>query len=217
MPRLALPTATLHYELQGSSDTPPLLLLHGATETFRGTWSQQIEPLSADYWVCGFSGGASVALFMALRHLDRVQSLVLVSNNYELDRSRTGHVDFWNAERIRLEEPRWWAAMERMHREEIPRLLEWWAAEDRVRPNFHASDLAGLWVPALVVGGDRDRVVPLAQTVGLYQALPDAQLAVLPGIGHGVPSRRADRFNDLVKSFLARQNAPLAQMVRTDS
>jgi pimeloyl-ACP methyl ester carboxylesterase len=251
---LALPTVTLHFEVLGSIDSPPLLLLHGATETFPSTWGQLAGKLAERFQVigpdlrghgqstnpteeldlrvmaddmiglldhlgirranvCGFSGGASVALFMAVQHLERLQSLILISNNFELDRLRTGRADFWNPKRVQLEEPRWWEAMSRMHQVDAARLLRWWDREDRLRPNFHATDLAGLWVPALVIGGDRDRIVPLEQTVKLFEALPDAQLAILPGIGHGIPGRRPTEFLNLLLSFLARQQAPPAERV----
>jgi pimeloyl-ACP methyl ester carboxylesterase len=44
--------------------------------------------------------------------------------------------------------------------------------------------LGGLNMPVLVLWGDRDRVVPVAQARRAAARLPDATLAVLPGCGH---------------------------------
>ena len=248
MPFLNLPTVALHYETLGSARAPALLLLHGATETFRDGWQRQIDAFSRRYrvlgvdlrghgrsinrvdrldlremaddladlldhlglqhaHVCGFSGGASVALFFAQRHLARLRSLILVSNNFELDTVRTGPARFWDPERVQREEPVWWQAMAQLHEVDTARLLRWWHAEDLLRPDFQEAELRQIAVPALVVGGDRDPLVPLTQSIRLFSALPQAQLAIFPGTGHGIPRRRAAQFNQVVLNFLRHTGA----------
>ncbi len=152
--------------------------------------------------VCGFSGGGSAALFLATRHPDRLRSLTLISNNFERDTRRNGALDFWNARRIRRQNPRWWQLLVETHPDPV-RLLGWWAAEDRRRPDFRPEDLAGLDLPVLVMGGDRDPVVPLEQSLRLYQALPRGQLAILPGAGHGIQREQPAPFNEILLAFLA--------------
>jgi pimeloyl-ACP methyl ester carboxylesterase len=60
--------------------------------------------------------------------------------------------------------------LDRMHREE---------------PTLTVADLAGYPGPALVMVGDSDEEIPMEHTLALREGLPDAQLAVLPGAGHG--------------------------------
>jgi pimeloyl-ACP methyl ester carboxylesterase len=38
--------------------------------------------------------------------------------------------------------------------------------------------------PVLVIWGERDRVIPVEHAFSAIRALPDAVLAVLPGVGH---------------------------------
>jgi pimeloyl-ACP methyl ester carboxylesterase len=45
--------------------------------------------------------------------------------------------------------------------------------------------------------------VRLDHTLALYEAVPNAQLAVIPGASHLVPVEKADLFNQLVLDFLA--------------
>lgn len=242
MPVAALKNLNLYYEIHGAEDAAPLVLLHGATETFRACWRRQIEPFSRRYrligldlrghgrsdnpagkldlrqmaddvrdlldhlrldkvHLLGYSGGGSTALFFGLRHPERLRSLTLASNNMELDRAR-GQVNFWDLARIRREEPRWWQAMTQMHGQPAEKLLQWWAEEDSKRPNFQPGDLQHLHVPTLVVGGDRDPIIPLEQTLKLFRALPDAYLCILPGVGHGAPRLRPQAFNQAVLDFL---------------
>ena len=47
------------------------------------------------------------------------------------------------------------------------------------------EDLRAIVVPVLIVSGDDD-VAQLTHTVSMYEAIPEAQLAVIPGASHGV-------------------------------
>jgi dihydrofolate reductase len=47
------------------------------------------------------------------------------------------------------------------------------------------ADLADYPGPALIMVGDSDEEIPMEHTLTLREVLPDAQLAVLPGAGHG--------------------------------
>lgn len=246
MPYAKLSAVNLYYEVHGEASAPPLVLLHGATDTFRTAWNKQIAVFSQKYYVigldmrghgqsdnpsqrldlrdmaddvaellaylglalpkhvsvCGFSGGGSTALFFALRHTALLRKLVLVSNNLDRDQARIDG-GFWNPTRMKAEQPGWWAHMSQFHKHTDPAtLLGWWEAEDRQRPNFDAADLTTITCPVLVVGGDRDPVIPLDQTIKLYRALPRAQLAILPGIAHGAPTRGAALFNQVIFNFL---------------
>ena len=242
MPVATLPNVDIYYELYGPADAPPLVLLHGATETFRHGWQEQVGDFSKHYrligpdlrghgrstnpagrldlremaddvgalidnlgyekvHLMGFSGGASAALFFAVRHIDRLWSLALVSNNMDLEGTRIQH-DFWHLERFRSQEPEWWATMSEIHDLPLEDLLQWWADESEVRPDFKPEDLDHISVPTLVLGGDRDPIIPLSQTLKLFEALPDAYLGILPGMGHGAPRRRPLAFNRIVLDFL---------------
>ncbi len=151
--------------------------------------------------VCGFSGGASAALFFGFRHPWRARSLTLISNNARLDEARMAS-NFWDPERLERDDPHWLSAMRRWHSAPAERILAWWAAEDRVRPNFSALELSEMQVPTLVVAGDRDPVVPLEQSRFLYEALPDTRLLVLPGVGHGAPYRAAVPLGRVIRGFI---------------
>lgn len=152
--------------------------------------------------VAGFSGGGTVALWFGLRHTAALLSLIAVSNNMQRDDARIA-AGFWNPERQRREEPMWWKTMEKIHTRNPAELLGWWEAEDTRRAGFGAADLAVIRAPALVVGGDRDPLIPLDQTFLLYRSLPNAQLAILPGVGHAAP-RKPHLFNAIALDFLNR-------------
>jgi 3-oxoadipate enol-lactonase len=58
-------------------------------------------------------------------------------------------------------------------------------------------------VPALVVHGDQDLIVPVENGRMLASRLPDARYVELAGVGHNVQLEVPERFNALVLEFLA--------------
>jgi pimeloyl-ACP methyl ester carboxylesterase len=60
------------------------------------------------------------------------------------------------------------------------------------------SDLDSVTVPITVVTGGVDRVVPPGSARRLAEALPQARLHVLPGVGHHVPYAAPQRLVNLV-------------------
>lgn len=67
--------------------------------------------------------------------------------------------------------------------------------------------LHGIAAPTLIVHGDRDRFFPVDVPTDLYRRLPNAELAVLPNTGHGVPSERPEWLTRLALDFLTRHGA----------
>jgi pimeloyl-ACP methyl ester carboxylesterase len=48
------------------------------------------------------------------------------------------------------------------------------------------ADYENIQHPALLMLGDRDKMVSLDETLEVYKTLPNAQLAVLPATGHPI-------------------------------
>jgi len=136
--------------------------------------------------VMAFSGGASVALYLAARHPARVRSMVLIGSHYTVRGLRTRGDAFWDPERIRREEPAWWAAMRRWHgsEERVRALLSAWQEEDRHRPDFRPEDLQAIRIPTLLLIGEDDPITPVEQTVEMARWMPRARLVIFPGAGH---------------------------------
>jgi pimeloyl-ACP methyl ester carboxylesterase len=57
--------------------------------------------------------------------------------------------------------------------------------EYRLFVTLTVADLAGYPGPALIMVGYSDEEIPMEHTLALREGLPDAQLAVLSGAGHG--------------------------------
>ncbi len=80
----------------------------------------------------------------------------------------------------------------------VEKLKAMWQAD----PGINLRDLAGLTRPILYLAGDRD-LVRTEHTVAMFEATPDAQLAIVPGADHRVPQSRPAEVAAIVSAFLA--------------
>lgn len=70
--------------------------------------------------------------------------------------------------------------------------------------------LPHVWIPALLLYGERDVRAPSAVAEHLRSALPDATLVTLPETGHVSPIEAPESFNAAVRRFLADHAAAAA-------
>ena len=172
----------------------PLLLLHGfggGPDDWRHVFAdlddlersrRVLRPPSRGFWIreaaddllalldrerieracaIGMSLGGNTLLHVATRHPDRIAAMVLVS--------ATTHFGPEAKAILRASEhaqPRAWAD-----------------ADDDMA--FTPADLARITARTRIVYGDRDPLYPIEIAVAMYRAIPDAELAVVPGAGHG--------------------------------
>ena len=71
----------------------------------------------------------------------------------------------------------------------------------REEPTLTTEDLARIETPTLVMVADNDEV-HIAHTLALFDNLVDAQLAVVPGCGHGLLAEKPDLCNTMIIEFL---------------
>ena len=73
-----------------------------------------------------------------------------------------------------------------------------------------SARLEELILPVLVLAGDQDKVVPLADTRRVAETLPNATLAILPGCGHVPQEECPTQFQQAVAPWLLAQAAEVA-------
>lgn len=173
----------------------------------------------------GNSLGGWISLETALRHRDRVASLVLMgfppgqkeSNQSETlkshgkyepgeDAMRALLLDFVHDPsrvtdelvRLRFEASAAEGAAERHHAVVAARSRPPEPAEG---PRLRARDLD---VPTLLVHGREDRVVPITSSLRLFEILPNADVALMGNCGHWSQIEYPHRFNQLVVDHCTR-------------
>jgi len=71
-------------------------------------------------------------------------------------------------------------------------------------PGYTVEDLRKVTAPTLILTGDRDHFCSVEQGVVAYRALPDGELAILPGVGHFITPLKVQ----IAIDFLLRHAAP---------
>ena len=81
------------------------------------------------------------------------------------------------------------------------------------QPTISVEQLGGITACTLVVVGDDD-IVTLDHTVSLFRAIPNSELAVVPGTSHFAAMEKPELVNRLVLDFLQRNPFPTYMPLR---
>lgn len=166
--------------------------------------------------VIGHSDGANVGLILARHHPRLVRRLVVSGANLraglppdELERRRS-----WSAQqvddRVRQLSDRLPPNFRSDHEKVNPAGPgHWWPF---LTKSYHLwltpvviepAELKAIDIPVLVMAGDHD-FTPIEETLEIYRHLPQAQLFILPGTGHGTMRERPELANLAMREFLER-------------
>ncbi|GAA1826852.1 alpha/beta fold hydrolase [Agromyces salentinus] len=161
--------------------------------------------------VVGYSTGACVALCVAVRRPDLVSELVLISGAFD------------TAAYVVQPDPdgRWprqvvdaYGDVSPDGRDHFPVVARKTALAFLEGLQLNAGDVARIACPTLVISADDD-LVPLEHTLELYRALPDGDLAVVPGSSHLLLLEHPELCTRLVGDFLfGRRGARLMPVAR---
>ena len=166
-----------------------------------------LEHLGGKHYVVGHSDGGNVALIVAMRRPDLLKRVVLVGANYHFDGMRP--MPMFHLEGEQFEE---WATKygelspsgKEHARDVITKTLHMFDTE----PAFSVDDLAKITVPMLVMAGDDD-LMELSHTTSMYEAVPGAQLAIVPGTSHAVLKEKTKLSAKLIRNFFEDDYPPV--------
>jgi pimeloyl-ACP methyl ester carboxylesterase len=202
----------------------PTLPLSASRRTM-GQWAEDVLALTdAPVLPIGASMGGYLAFELWRRAAERIPAIVLADTRAQAEspegregRERTiaeiraGGADaLWRG----LEDRVLAAGASREVRERARELAlgrkpdELVAAVEAIRDRPDSTDtVATISAPALVVVGEEDAIVPLADAAALANALPHGRLRSIPGAGHLAPLERPEAFAAVVSAFLAEVDA----------
>jgi 3-oxoadipate enol-lactonase len=173
--------------------------------------------------VVGHSLGGMVALEMALRHPDHVRRLVIVASSPAFgSRDPAFRETFLAARQKPLDEglgmagvaaalvptmpgpaadpgaiPAAIAAMASVDERAYRTTLGMLTGFDR------RGDLGQVTQKSLLIAGEADATAPPRGMQRMADAMPDARLVVIPGVGHLLPLEAPDAFREVLRNFLA--------------
>jgi pimeloyl-ACP methyl ester carboxylesterase len=180
---------------------------HGRTRDIAGPLSYEqmaadtigfIEEIaSGPVYLLGVSDGAVVGLTVALRRPGLVRHLVLAAGIF--------HRDGWHPGVLEGDPPDFleasYAELSPDGADHYPIVVAKLAVMHAAEPAFTEADLGQVRCRTLVMVADDDEV-RLEHAVAMYRAIPDAELAVIPGTSHGLMVEKPDLCNQIIKTFL---------------
>jgi pimeloyl-ACP methyl ester carboxylesterase len=154
----------------------------------------------------GFSDGGIVGLMIAIARPDLVSKLVTIGANYDTTGVAPQAMEKFarmapdDAELATLR------GLYEMHSPDgsahWPIVFNKFVEMVQREPNISVEELARISVPTLVLVGDDDGLVSIEHTVALFRAIPQAELAVIPGASHAVLEEKPELLNHIVLDFL---------------
>lgn len=154
----------------------------------------------------GYSMGGYAALYLAKQHPEKIRSIVTLATKFHWDEQVAAkEIKMLDANTIREKVPAFAAQLEQRHQPN-----DWTVLLERTKElmtglgkqNALAIDeYASITTPALLLLGDRDKMVSLEETVAVYKKLPDAQLGVLPGTPHALEQVNVEMLCQFISRF----------------
>lgn len=196
---------------------------HGHTPDVDGPITYQVmaedtvafidEVIGSPVHLVGWSDGAILAIMVALSRPDLVRKLILIGGNadvsayvpafYEVARSAADSAVYEPFRAV-------YEAVSPDGAEHWPVVFDKVTALWKSEPHIPLDDLGKIRTRTLVMVGDDD-LVTLEETAALYRAIPDAELAVVPGASHLAPLEKPDLVNLILLDFL--QHDPVRTLV----
>jgi pimeloyl-ACP methyl ester carboxylesterase len=165
----------------------------------------------------GWSDGGIVALLVAIDRPDLVGKLVLIGANYDVSGTMPEAVEMLSSMDPGGEDMAMFRAAYTAHSpdgpDHWPVVCAKFAEMIQREPTIPIDEIARIDAPTLVVAGDDD-IVTLEHTIEMYRALPNGQLAIVPGASHTVMMEKPELLNQLVLDFLEHEPAPTMLPVR---
>jgi len=153
----------------------------------------------------GYSDGATTALLTALERPDLVKRMVLISGQFNSDGLLP---DMFGddparaaADLAQLPLAQRYAGLSPDGGDHFAVVAEKVIRMAMAEPQLKSTELQGIEARTLVVCSDDD-VVELEHTIELYRALPDAELAVVPGTSHVLIMEKPELVAQLAIDFL---------------
>ena len=162
--------------------------------------------------LAGHSLGGTTALQVALRHPGLVRRLILISTSIRPMAPGRGSPWPGRGELARFLAPGY-GEISPDGEAHFPvvagKVVSMLAGE----PALAQSELGGVSHRTLLMAGDED-AVPLDGTMALYNGIPDAELAIVPGTSHFLLREKPDLCNAIMLDFLTGAPVPAVPQVR---
>jgi pimeloyl-ACP methyl ester carboxylesterase len=198
-------------ERRGHGHTPDVEGPHTYEDMATDTVGFLDEVVGDPAHLVGWSDGGIVGLLVALARPDLVRKLVVLGTNFDV----SGVVPEVEEQAATMAPDSPGLAMFRELYEATspdgpghwPVVFDKFVERMATQPHIPVKDLTRVNAPTLVLVGDDD-IVSLEHTATLFRALPNSELAVVPGASHAAAMEKPELVNRLILDFLEKEPVP---------
>jgi pimeloyl-ACP methyl ester carboxylesterase len=146
---------------------------------------QRLEKAS----IFGYSMGGFAGMCLAKDHPDKVDKIITLATKYHWDPAIAAkEIQMLNPDKIEQKVPAFAATLRDLHapndwKDVLKKTADMMTALGNDN-TLKLADHSSISTPALLLLGDRDKMVSLDETVAVYKALPNAQMGILPNTPH---------------------------------
>lgn len=171
------------------------------------TYMNSYVPAGEPVYLFGYSMGGYVGLYINRHHPGKLAKTITLATKFHWDEPGAAReVQMLNPETILKKIPAFAAQLEKRHAphdwkvvlENTASMLLAMGKDNPLKP----EDYEEINTPCLLLLGDRDKMVGLDETVGVYKKLPVGQLAMLPATGHALEQADIKLLSMLIKKFI---------------
>jgi pimeloyl-ACP methyl ester carboxylesterase len=160
----------------------------------------------------GHSDGAFIAMLVAMQRPELVNRLVMISGGYNKSGEAMPDMELDVDQVVPFLGPAY-GEVSPDGEAHFPVVAAKIAELARTEPNLDVSELARVRQRSLVMFADDD-LMTLTHAVQMYDVLPEAELAVVPGTSHFLNQEKPDLVNAIVLDFLTREPVPTVAPIR---
>lgn len=158
--------------------------------------------------IFGYSMGGYVAMYLAKYRPERVNKIITLATKFNWDEAiAANETKMLNPVKIEEKLPDFAAALQKRRApndwkivlEKTAAMLTKMGKNNPLKP----ADYPEIQQAALLMLGDRDKMVTMDETILVYKSLPKVRLAVLPDTPHPIEMVNTDQLAFEISSFLA--------------
>lgn len=157
-----------------------------------------------DVFILGHSMGGYVSLCYAMKNPDNVNSVITLGTKFDWNEEQAlKESKMLNPDIILEKVPQYAQLLEIQHGTKWKQLLLSIAdlMIDLGKNPPLKDHLAAINIPIQIMVGDKDNMVTIEESTGVYRNLPNAKLAVLPDTKHPMEKVRPNLLLNLIKDF----------------
>ncbi|TFV85820.1 alpha/beta hydrolase [Blastococcus sp. CT_GayMR16] len=158
------------------------------------------------------SDGAFVAMLVAMQRPDLVHRLVMISGGFDKSGEAAPDMEF-DVDQVVAFLGEAYGEVSPDGVEHFPVVVAKIGEMMKAEPRMDVAELSRVRARSLVMFADDD-LMTLSHAVEMFEALPDAELAVVPGTSHFLTQEKPHLVNALVLDFLTNDPVPTVAPIR---